>query len=117
MMNHRGEVKEKPNQDQRILAAKINRSVPLVISDTSALVTLLEANTSHHKIQALTSSKAWKGVSPKDLIDRWGIRIETVKNTIHATTQLCVKVDEPTLNRRFNNNNWRQIRYPLIHLE
>ena len=113
MINYRGEVKEKPNQYHRILAAKINRSVPSVISDTSALVEALEANTSYHKIQPLTSSKAWKSASPKDLMERWGIRIETANNKIRATTQLCVKGAEPTLNRRFNNND-RMLRYPRI---
>ena len=88
MLNYRGEVKEKPNQDHRILAAKINLSVPSVISDTSALTEALEANTSHHNIQALTSSKDWKGARPKDLTERWGIEIEMAKNTIRATMQI-----------------------------
>ena len=113
MMNYRGEVKEKPNQDNRILAAKINRSVPLVISDTKALAEALESNTSHHKIQALTSSKSWKGASPKDMMERWSIRLETDKNTIRSMTQLCVKGADPTLNRRFNNSNW-MLWYPRI---
>ena len=38
MMNYRGEVKEKANQDHRILAAKINQSVLSVVSDTRALL-------------------------------------------------------------------------------
>ena len=86
MVNYIGEVKEKANQNHRILAAKINWSVPSVISDTSALAEAFEANTSHHKIQALTSSNSWKGVSPKDLMERWGIGLETAKNMIRNTT-------------------------------
>ena len=46
-------------------------------------------------------------------MERWGIGIETAKNTICATTQLCVKGAEPTLNRRFKNND-RMLRYPRI---
>ena len=91
MMNYSGEVKEKPNQYHRILTAKPNQPVTLVISDTRSLAEALESNASYHKTQALTSSKEWKGVSPKDLMERWGIRLETTKNTICATTQLCVK--------------------------
>ena len=41
MMNYIGEVKEKPNQDHRILVAKMNCSVPSVISDNSALAEAL----------------------------------------------------------------------------
>ena len=84
-----------------------------MISDTSALAEALEANTSHHKIKDITSSKDWKGASPKYLIEIWGIVLETAKNTIRATTQLCVKGAEPTLNRRFKNNN-QMLRYPSI---
>ena len=113
MMKYRGEVKEKANQDHRILAAEINRSVPLVILDTRALLEALEVNTSYHKIQALTFSKVWKGASPNDLMERWGIGLDTANNTICATTQLCVKGAKPTLNRRFNNND-RMLRYPRI---
>ena len=46
-------------------------------------------------------------------MERWGIRLETAKNTIRAMTQLCVKVSKPSLNRRSNNNN-RMLRYPRI---
>ena len=113
MMNYRGEAKDKPNQYHRILAAKINRSVPSVISDTSALAEALEANTPHHKIQALTSCKAWKGASSKDLMEIWGIGLEKAKNTIRSMAQLCVKGSKPTVNMRFNNNNW-MLQYPRI---
>ena len=88
MMNCRVEVKDKPNQYHRILAAKINRSVPSAISDTSALAEALGANTSHHKIQSLTSSKACTGARPKDLMERWGIGLETDNNTIGTTTKV-----------------------------
>ena len=54
MMNYIEEFKEKPNQDHSILAAKINWSVPSVISYTSALAEALESNTSHNNIQDLT---------------------------------------------------------------
>ena len=84
-----------------------------MISDTRALAEALESNTSHHKIQALTSSKSWKGASPKDMMERWSIRLETDKNTIRSMTQLCVKGADPTLNRRFNNSNW-MLWYPRI---
>ena len=113
MMNYRGEVKEKPHQDHRILAAKINWSVPSVILDTSALAEALEATISHHKILSITPSKAWKGASPNDLTERWDTGLETAKNRIISTMQICVKVAEPTLNRRFNNND-RMLRYPRI---
>ena len=105
-MNYRREVKDKPNQDHRILATKINWSVLLVISDTSALLEALEASTSHHNNQSLTSSKAWKIEIPKDMMESWGIGLETAKNTIRAKTQLCVKGAEPKLNMRFNNKDW-----------
>ena len=107
MMNYRWE----PNQYHRIIVAKINQSVLSVISDTSTLEEALEANTSHHKIKDITSSKAWKGARPKDLMERWVIGLETANNRIRATTQLCVKGSKTTLNRRFKNNN-QMLRYP-----
>ena len=84
-----------------------------MISDTSALAEELAANTSYNKIQALTSSKTWKGAIPKDLMERWGIGLETAKKPIRATTQLCVKRAKPTLNRRFNNND-KMLQRPRI---
>ena len=45
-----------------------------------------------------------------------GIGLKTAKNTIPATTQLCVKGAKPTLNRRFNNND-QILWYPRITSE
>ena len=47
------------------------------------------------------------------MIERWGIVLETDKNTIRAMIKLCVKGSKPTLNRRFKNND-RILRYPRI---
>ena len=113
MMNYRGEVKEKSNQDHRILVAKTIKSVLLVISDTSALAEVFESNTSHNNILALTSSKAWKGACHKDLMERWVIGPETVKNMIRDTIKICMKGPKPTLNSMFNNND-RILQYPII---
>ena len=57
-----------------------------------------------------------KGVTARQLADRWKISPKLAQRTIEATTQLCIRsANTPSLSRRFKSN-YRMLRYPKINV-
>jgi len=66
-----------------------------------------------YHVNGVSSSQKRGSVTAEELAERWGIGLEAAKRTLGVCTQLVVRVEEPTLKKRFSSND-RMLRYNRI---
>ena len=68
-------------------------------------------------ISVSTTSNRSSTIRPQDLMKRWGIGLETAKQTLNVTTQRGIRtVANPAISRRFRTND-RQLRYRRLNAD